>query len=127
MFSFVPVRESSRIARKSAEGLCQALACEMFPEFREWFDAHPELRPFNGEYPTITKSKLTTIPMRYRRPTKLQPFGFTAELPVDVRKAHPAIKFSCKGVMYSPSGNYLTELTFNGQTQTPSPSDNWTF
>ena len=127
LFSFASVRESKRISRNSAEGLCQALASEMFPEFREWFDAHPELRPFNGEYPNITKSKLTTIPMHYRHPTKLRPYGFTAELPVDVRKAHPAIKLSCQGVMWSPSGNYLNKITFNGQTQAPSPHENWTF
>ena len=121
------VLASTRISRASAEGLCQALACEMFPEFKAWFDIHDELRPFNGDYPNITATRLTTIPMHYHRPTASLPFGFTAELPADVRKAHPGIRLSCKGVINSPSGNYLSEVVFNKQTRTPSPTENWTF
>ncbi|AMU87693.1 ovarian tumor protease [Sphingopyxis macrogoltabida] len=113
--------------RTSAEGLCQALACEMFPAFKSWFDSHPELRPFNGPFPDIATTRLTTIPMHYKRPSKLAPFGFTAEIPAEITDNYPEIRLSCTGEMGGTSGNHLSEIMFNGESRTPNSNENWTF
>jgi hypothetical protein len=65
--------------------------------------------------------------MHYRRPSKLAPFGFTAEIPAEITESYPEFQLFCIGEMGGPSGNHLREIMFNGESRTPNSNENWTF
>ena len=114
----------------SAEGLCQTLAIELFPEFRTWLEAHPELRPLDAfAYlsGSNTQKRIATVPMEYDFPEGTRELRLIATFPDEIRRQYPSVNLSCEGVFASDEPNRIQSITFNGQTRRAGPDDDWTF
>ena len=119
--------KAQSIPRNSAEGLCQALAYEHFPEFSLWFDANPQLRPLDATaFLEGRERRIGTIPMQYDFPGRGNEGRFIASFPHAVRRQHPAMELSCEGSM-DGARNSIHQLRFNGQSRHPAKSDDWNF